>query len=161
MFTTEMIIAMLKAYMRNTRIISQLEFELESIARLVTDEDIISSLMLYSSDSEAVNAGRISDRTSGAAMRYQEDVLTMRSEMEVSLKRELAILRADKARLDHYVGLLEDRQKEVILGLYIDGSAVGDLAGKFDFTPKTIRARKDRAVMELCAMFNRLTDICK
>ena len=116
MLKTKDILFMLKAYRSNTRIISQLEFELGQIEARLTDEDIIYGLALSVPDGEPVSGGRIRDRTTLAALRYHDDATTQRAQLRESFLKMLFSLKGEIGRIDFYVSLLRKTSRWSSLG---------------------------------------------
>ena len=159
MFTTENIQAMLRSYKDSIRIISQLEFELANHDRLVSAEDVIATLTLPGAgDGGPHSTGKISDRTSSAALQYDDIATSMRTEFRAAVHRELIRVERQVKRMEFYVSLLSPDICAVISHLYLEGLSADVTADKLGLSLKTVNRRRNAGIASLTEMYNRLAD---
>ncbi|MDL2288127.1 hypothetical protein LJC32_01960 [Oscillospiraceae bacterium OttesenSCG-928-F05] len=156
MFTKENTIVRLKKYRTLQTIKSQLEFELESGMEIISDDDMISSLSLIRPDGENVSTGRSGDRTSAIALSYHEKAEALRLRTKAELQQELRSIVVEMSRIEFYIGLLDEPERDVISALYIEGKRLDEAADRLSISRKTAIARRDKGIAALSAMFSRL-----
>ena len=66
---------------------------------------------------------------------------------------QLAKLESQQQRLIHYIGLMDEKDAEVIRMTYMDGMDTDQIAAQTGVSVRTVRTRRTNAINHLCAMF--------
>ena len=159
MLTINDIKEMLKGYRPLMQTKRQLEFELANHDQLISDEEVIAMLTLPGTgDGGPHSTGKISDRTSSAALRYDDIATSMRTGFRAAVHRELIRVEQQVKRMEFYVGLLSSDICAVITLLYLEGHSAEETADKLGLSLKTVNRRRNAGVISLTEMYNRLAD---
>jgi len=144
--------ALLKSYPRKVRQLEQLCHELEDPPR-VSGYDVIDCLSMGSPVIGGGKSGQISDRTMMIALQYQEEAQKLNAETAAQIKGELQTLVAEIARLERYISLLNERQKEIIQRRYFEGQSWSDIEAELGLSRGTLNAERSRALDTLVSMY--------
>lgn len=147
------VLKQLEEYRNDLRRIAQLRYELEHPAH-VSAEELMSAMALGHEESDAPSStGHISDKTLYIALNYQEEVKRMNAEVKESIAIRLFPLERRVDRLEHYVGLLDERQRAIIRRHYFEGCTLEQLGAELQISPKTLRKLKNAAIDMLTKMY--------
>lgn len=147
MFTKEMILEKLRNFNRSSIIIRQLEFEL---GQLDSHDSSSAAALPFMPSIDERNTPTYFDHIDPDAARLRE-----------ALQKELARLKAEQNRLTYYTALLEKGQKTVLEKLYMEEMTVEALAEMLDVTTKSVHAWRNKGVLMLTEMYNRVARLAR
>jgi len=154
--TRTAVIKMLENYRNLARCKSQLTFEIQNYQSVVTDEDIIDSIMFGQSTDGIVAKGWTSDKTAKTALSYEDyrEAITVKDKKD--LESDLMATQLAMERIEHYVSLLDVRQAEAIRLTYIEGLTIVQAAEQMVVTVVTVSRNRNVGVTSLTEMLNRI-----
>jgi len=156
MVTEQDVLKKLKNYRSLVAIKKQLEYEIGYAQSIVSDDEVLLSAALSGSEAERVSGGRIPDRTFSIAASYKDEAEAMRLKHRAALQKDLSAAAVEINRLDLYIGLLDNGEREVVALLYQEGRTIEKTADLLDISQKTVHTRKSKAVRLLAEMYRRI-----
>lgn len=141
--------------------IDLLQYELERAKAIPSSEFMVAMAFGRGSMEGHRPAGNISDPTLRIAVNYEGVAERQRTEVVRDIMSELEPLRETVDRLEHYVSLLEERQRALIQAVYFDGHAPDEVAEQFHIAPRTMRTIKKVALEQLAGMYEYIKGIKK
>ena len=128
------VLQLLKSYQDRERKIALLHYELKHPANISPD-GVITAMSYAHGDSTSRRLGHISNKTLYIALNYQE-----------------------QAQLDYCISLLDRRQEQVILALYIEGLKMKEIEQRLEYSAKTARKLRDEAIDTLTGLYTLLAE---
>lgn len=150
------IITMLSAYSEIRREVMQLEFELQYLPQEFSVNEVIEAMTFCGSQSERVQKGKISDKTSEIAVSYSECVVNMNLRLRGELEDDLARAKLAIERMEYYINLLDKQVSDIIRALYIDGLTFAATCEKLCVSLGTAQKLRKKGVEMLVEMYNRV-----
>ena len=150
--TRSMVMSILTQFRDNQRRIEMLRYELEHPAT-VTADDMIDALSFGHGEQVGTSSGHISNKTLYIALNYQDKMTLTNNEIIHGISVQLAKLENQQQRLIHYIGLMDEKDAEVIRMTYMDGMDTDQIAAQTGVSVRTVRTRRANAINHLCAMF--------
>ena len=114
------VLQLLKSYQDQEHKIALLHYELKHLANISPD-GVITAMSYAHGDSTSRRLGHICNKTLYIALNYQEQTDKLNTGTVNEIARQLMDLERVQAQLDYCISLLDRRQKQVILALYIEG----------------------------------------
>ena len=146
------VMQLLSLFRENQRKIELLRYELEH-PPMVTEEEMISALSFGHGEYTGTTSGHISDKTLYIALNYKDKIDRTTNEAVHEVARELSKLEKQQQRLLHYIGLMDEKDSEIIRMTYMDAMDTEQIAAKLGVSERTIRTRRITAIEHLCRMF--------
>ena len=137
-------IARLETYREKKRRIEILKYEQMNFPS-VSAEEIIEGMAL-SSPLGTIKGTGISDRTMNIALSYCEKTTALNRELQSSLDKELNQLQQEVQDLEFYVGLLEQRERNIIQAHYFNGIPWNELAARLHISTRTLARWKNAGI---------------
>ena len=109
-------------------------------------------------DSTSRRLGHIYNKTRYIALNYQEQADKLNTGTVDEIARQLMDLERVQAQLDYCISLLDNRQKQVILALYIEGLKMKEIEQRLEYSAKTVRKLRDEAIDTLTGLYNLLAE---
>lgn len=148
----KLVINLLESYADRERKIAVLRYELEHPAAVGKAEQI-EAMNFGHGDGLGHSAGHISNKTLYIALNYEEQADHMNAETAREIANELFALECEQKRLNYFIGLLEERQAEVIRLAFEKGVPTKEVAERFGLTYRTIDRIKRAAIENLAEMY--------
>ena len=146
------ILKLLETYNERERKIAVLRYNLMHPIRVDPIEQI-EAMNFGHGDGLGHNAGHISNKTLYIALNYEEQADRMNAEAAQEIANELFALECEQKRLNYFIGLLDERQAEVIRLVFIEGIPTKEIAARFSLTYRTIDRIKRAAIESLAEMY--------
>lgn len=146
------ILKLLETYNERERKIAVLRYNLMHPIRVDPIEQI-EAMNFGHGDGLGHNAGHISNKTLYIALNYEEQADRMNAEAAQEIANELFALECEQKRLNYFIGLLDERQAEVIRLVFIEGIPTKEVAVHFSLTYRTIDRIKRAAIESLAEMY--------
>ena len=137
--------------------IALLHYELKHPANISPD-GVITAMSYDHGDSTSRRLGHISNKTLYIALNYQEQADKLNTGTVDEIARQLMDLERVQAQLDYCISLLDNRQKQVILALYIEGLKMKEIEQRLEYSAKTVRKLRDEAIDTLTGLYNLLAE---
>jgi len=150
--TKEQVLELLKNFTENQRKIALLRYEMEHPAHIST-EDMINTLTFGHGDSLGNASGHVSNKTMYIALNYQEKADCANSDILDEIAVQLCELERQQERLQHYIGLLEKREADIIRMTYAEKMSNEAISKNLGISVRTIRLVRGRAIDSLCKMY--------
>ena len=147
-----MVMQLLNQFRENQRNIELLRYELEH-PPMVTEEEMISALSFGHGEYTGTTSGHISDKTLYIALNYKDKIDRSTTEAVHEVASELSKLEKRQQRLLHYIGLMDEKDSEIIRMTFMDAMDTEQIAAKLGVSERTIRTRRATAIEHLCRMF--------
>ena len=132
------------------RQIELMRYELQHIPQ-ISDSEMIEALSLPSSTNseKAANSKAVPD----VALSYKRTAEKMNAEVLGELASAYVNLWREHDRLQHYIGLLDERQRRVLQLYYVESYVWTDVAKAMHMTVRTAQRIRQQAVDELAKLY--------
>lgn len=132
------------------RQIELMRYELQHIPQ-ISDSEMIEALSLPSSTNseKAANSKAVPD----VALSYKRTAEKMNAEVLGELASAYVNLWREHDRLQHYIGLLDERQRRVLQLYYVESYVWTDVAKAMHMTVRTAQRIRQQAVDELTKLY--------
>lgn len=150
--TRTMVMTILTQYHETQRCIEVLRYELAHPAG-ISAEEMIETLTFGHGDYSGSASGYISDKTLYIALNYQDKTQKANEGTKNEIAVQLNKLEKQQERLLYYIGLMDERDAEVIRMTYIDCMENDQIAAKLGVSERTVRTRRAKAIDLLCDMY--------
>lgn len=147
-----MVRAILTQYHETQRRIEMLRYEMAHPSD-ISAEEMIEALTFAHGNYVGSTPGYISDKTLYIALNYQEKTQEANDRIKNEIAVQLTKLEKQQARLLYYIGLMNERDAEMIRMTYIDSLDNDQIAAKLGISERTVRARRTKAIDLLCDMY--------
>jgi DNA-directed RNA polymerase specialized sigma24 family protein len=147
-----MVMTLLTQFRETQRYIEALRYELEHPST-ISEEDMIDVLTFGHGDYQVTPKGSISNKTLYIALNYRDKARQENERAKNEIAVHLAILEKQQERLLYYIGLMDERDSELIRMTYMDGLDNEQIATKLSVTVRTVRTRRAKAIDLLCELF--------
>ena len=152
MNTKEQVIRLLKDYSKYQRKIALLRYELEHPAQISPDE-MLDAMAFARGDGSGRSEGTVSNKTLYIAMNYQQKAERLNRENMDDIVQRLIPLENEINRLDYYVGMLEEKQQEIIRLYFFEKKSWRKISEMTSTSVRRLRDVKDMAVDALVDMY--------
>lgn len=98
-------------------------------------------------------AGHISNKTLYIALNYQDVAAAKSKELYDDLAEELFLMERKKSRLEYYMTLLPDSERNVIRMCFFERKTLKDVAGELGVSIWYVRRHKDDGIDRLTNMY--------
>lgn len=149
----EKVMELLRDYPRMKKKISLLRYELEHPVKL-SPEDMIEVMSFAKGNSDVHSSGTVSNKTLYIAMNYQQETDKIRSQAAEEIISRLVSLEQTVNRLEYYISLLQEDEREVVQRLYFERRTLLDLADTFNVSIWSVRKLRDNADEHLAQMYD-------
>ena len=151
--TQEKVIHILTGLPDLTKKIDLLRFEIDECGQ-VSRKEMLDALAFSRGDGISSASGHISNKTLYIALNYEEKAQEINTEAKASIVREIRQLEREKARITHYISLLESELAQIINLTYIEKKRDDDIAKILGVAPKTVSRHRKLAIDRLCKMYS-------
>ncbi len=146
------VMTLLTQYRETQRYIEVLRYEMLHPST-VSAEEIIDSLAFGHGCHSSPTAGQVSNKTLYIALNYQDKLRKANDATRNEIAIQLAKLEKQQERLRYYIGLMDEREAELIRMTYIDGLDNEQIAERLGVSVRTVRTRRSKAIDLLCELF--------
>lgn len=148
-----MVMSLLTQFRETQRYIEALRYELEHPST-ISEEDMIDVLTFGHGDHQGTPKGSISNKTLYIALNYRDKAQQENERAKNEIAVRLAMLEKQQERLLYYIGLMDERDSELIRMTYMDGLDNDQIAAKLSVSVRTVRTRRTKAIELLCELFS-------
>lgn len=146
------VIGLLEDYPDTMRKIALLRYELEHPVAVSADE-IIEAMIFARGEGGGRCVGHVSDKTRNVALSYQDRIARENRENREDIIRRLVLLEHEVNRLEHYMGLLTEREMLVIRQHYFERLTWDEIAENLFIARRTAQITMKGAVEKLVEMY--------
>jgi len=153
------VLGRLKSYRSAKRKIEQLQFELRNHQSISEDELIESIALGFRLGGGGYSRGHLTDKTMAIALHYKGAMKKMGDETKRDILKELCRLVIEVDRLERYVSLLEEREREVVTMLFFEGKKWAEAWDKLDISKQALSSCRKSAINQLASMYSLVKNI--
>lgn len=155
------VVKLLEEYPAMKKKIDLLQYELERTKAVPSSEFLVAMTFGRGSMESCRSTSDVSDPTLRIAMNYENTADRLKSEAVKDIISELEPLNEVVDRLEHYVLLLDKRQRTVIQAIYFNRCSLDETAEQLGIAPRTVRTVKKAALEQLNSMYEYVKSINK
>lgn len=146
---------MFRNYRQKRRDLSLLQGQLQRMMKvdLVSDDEVIRSMVFSTPDGDHVHSSDISDKTAKIAMCLREEQDRMLADMIAPVTRKIHALRYELQLFDYAVVLLPDRLPDVVRCLVKNGDDWDSTMRELNISRRTLQRDRRTAIDELERMY--------